>query len=113
MIPKSLPSDLIRGWAPVFGKDHAHASAGLRIAGIGPRIKAASRCPTEGPLAASGSRRATMTILSTYDLIALAGFIVAWGGYSLVMEYAPYCRRGLNARMNEYREAWMRRMLAR
>ena len=23
MIPKSLPSDLIRGWGPVFGKDHA------------------------------------------------------------------------------------------
>jgi hypothetical protein len=23
MIPKSLSSDLIRGWAPVFGKDHA------------------------------------------------------------------------------------------
>jgi hypothetical protein len=22
VIPKSLPSDLIRGWAPVFGKDH-------------------------------------------------------------------------------------------
>src|ERR1017187_9855686 len=23
MIPKSMPSDLIRGWEPVFGKDHA------------------------------------------------------------------------------------------
>ena len=23
MIPKSMPSDLIRGWTPVFGKDHA------------------------------------------------------------------------------------------
>jgi hypothetical protein len=23
MIPKSMPSDLIRGWWPVFGKDHA------------------------------------------------------------------------------------------
>jgi hypothetical protein len=23
MIPKSLPSDLIRGWSPVFGQDHA------------------------------------------------------------------------------------------
>jgi hypothetical protein len=23
MIPKSMPSDLIRGWRPVFGKDHA------------------------------------------------------------------------------------------
>jgi hypothetical protein len=23
MIPKNMPSDLIRGWRPVFGKDHA------------------------------------------------------------------------------------------
>jgi hypothetical protein len=23
MIPKSMPLDLIRGWKPVFGKDHA------------------------------------------------------------------------------------------
>jgi hypothetical protein len=23
MIPKSMPSDLIDGWKPVFGKDHA------------------------------------------------------------------------------------------
>jgi len=23
MIPKSMPSDLIRGWPAVFGKDHA------------------------------------------------------------------------------------------
>src|SRR5262245_63620715 len=29
------------------------------------------------------------------------------------MEDAPYSRQGLNARMNLYREAWMRRMLAR
>ena len=25
MIPKSMPLDLIRGWKPVFGKDHAPA----------------------------------------------------------------------------------------
>jgi hypothetical protein len=25
MIPKSMPSDLIRWWEPVFGKDHAQA----------------------------------------------------------------------------------------
>ena len=54
-----------------------------------------------------------MAFFSIYDLIALTWFIVAWGGYSLVLEYAPYCRGGLNARMNLYREAWMRRMLAR
>jgi uncharacterized membrane protein len=54
-----------------------------------------------------------MAFFSTYDLIALAGFIAAWGGYSIVIEFTPHGRRGLNARMNLYREAWMRRMLAR
>jgi uncharacterized membrane protein len=54
-----------------------------------------------------------MTVFSIYDLIALAGFIAAWGGYSLVIEFTPHGRQGLNARMNLYRESWMRRMLAR
>jgi hypothetical protein len=26
MIPKSMPPDLIRGWRPVFGKDHAQTN---------------------------------------------------------------------------------------
>src|SRR5262245_28016785 len=26
VIPKSLPSDLIRGWEPLFGKDHAQTN---------------------------------------------------------------------------------------
>jgi hypothetical protein len=26
VIPKSLPSDLIRAWKPVFGKDHAQTN---------------------------------------------------------------------------------------
>jgi hypothetical protein len=26
MIPKSMASDLIRGWHPVFGKDHAQTN---------------------------------------------------------------------------------------
>lgn len=54
-----------------------------------------------------------MTVFSTFDLIALAGFIAAWGGYSIVVEWTPHGRDSLNARMNLHREAWMRRMLAR
>ena len=27
MIPKSMPLDLIRGWSPVFGLDHAHVAS--------------------------------------------------------------------------------------
>ena len=47
------------------------------------------------------------------DLLALAWFIVAWGGYAVLLEYVPHAREGLNARMNRYREVWMRRMLDR
>jgi len=47
------------------------------------------------------------------DLLALAWFIVAWGGYAVLLEYVPHAREGLNARMNRYRAVWMRRMLDR
>ena len=47
------------------------------------------------------------------DLLALAWFIAAWGGYAILLEYVPHAREGLNARMNRYREVWMRRMLDR
>jgi hypothetical protein len=42
MIPKSLPSDLIRGWIPVFGQDHAfqdkkhHPEQGTMVFAAGP-----------------------------------------------------------------------------
>jgi uncharacterized membrane protein len=52
----------------------------------------------------------TFTVL---DLIALARFVIAWGTYSILMEWTPHGRLGLNARMNSCREMWMRRMLAR
>jgi uncharacterized membrane protein len=54
-----------------------------------------------------------MELFSVLDLIALASFIVAWGGYSILIDWTPHGRLGLNSRMNEYREMWMRRMLAR
>jgi uncharacterized membrane protein len=50
---------------------------------------------------------------STLDLIALAWFVAAWAGYAVLLEYVPHRREGLNARMNGYREVWMRRMLDR
>lgn len=50
---------------------------------------------------------------STLDVIALAWFVVAWTVYAMMLEYAPHKREGLNARMNRYRETWVRRMLAR
>jgi uncharacterized membrane protein len=54
-----------------------------------------------------------MALLSLPDLIALVGFIAAWGGYSLLVEWTRHGRDGLNQRMHKYREVWMRRMLAR
>src|SRR5882757_1379147 len=50
---------------------------------------------------------------TTLDLIALAWFVAAWAGYAILLEYVPRHKEGLNARMNRYREVWMRRMLDR
>lgn len=54
-----------------------------------------------------------MNLFAVLDIVALTGFVVAWGVYSIVVEWTPHGRLGLNARMNGYRETWMRRMLAR
>ncbi|KAB2865965.1 MAG: DUF599 domain-containing protein [Bauldia sp.] len=54
-----------------------------------------------------------MSPFSTLDLVALAWFIVAWAAYAITLELTPYGRDGLNARMNRYREVWMREMLGR
>jgi uncharacterized membrane protein len=47
------------------------------------------------------------------DLVAIAWFVAAWTAYALLLEFVPRKREGLNARMNRYREVWMRRMLDR
>jgi len=54
-----------------------------------------------------------MTLFTILDLVALVGFVGAWGGYSILVDWTPHGRLGLNSRMNGYREMWMRRMLAR
>lgn len=51
--------------------------------------------------------------LSPLDLGALAFFIAAWVVYAIVVERTRHGRGGLNARMNRYREVWVRRILAR
>ena len=50
---------------------------------------------------------------SILDVIALAGFVAAWGGYAFIVERTRHGADGLNARMVAYREIWMRRMLGR
>src|SRR5712691_1000466 len=55
-----------------------------------------------------------MTQLFTpLDLAGLACFLAAWIGYAVMIEWTPHGRTSLNARMDSYREVWMRRMLAR
>src|SRR5215471_10736912 len=54
-----------------------------------------------------------MQLFTLPDLIALACFLVAWISYAVMIEWAPHGRTSLNARMDHYREVWMRRMLAR
>src|SRR6266571_1429054 len=51
--------------------------------------------------------------LTPLDLLALGWFVVAWTAYAILLEYVPHRREGLNARMNRFREVWMRRMLDR
>jgi uncharacterized membrane protein len=54
-----------------------------------------------------------MTILPALDLLAVGYFIVAWAGYAAAVEWGWWDHRGLSARMDEYREVWMRRTLFR
>lgn len=54
-----------------------------------------------------------MTILTLPDLVAFAWFLVAWLGYSFVIEKTSHGRESLNALLNGYRDEWMERLLAR
>lgn len=54
-----------------------------------------------------------MNLFATVDLFAIAFFFLAWGFYAVVIERANLGSNSLNARMNIYREVWMRRLLDR
>ncbi|MBX9709503.1 MAG: DUF599 domain-containing protein [Xanthobacteraceae bacterium] len=54
-----------------------------------------------------------MIVFSTPDIVAISGFILAWTVYAVTLERTPHGRDSLNARMNIYREVWIRRMLDR
>jgi uncharacterized membrane protein len=54
-----------------------------------------------------------MALFTPLDLVALAWFVAAWGGYAFLVERTRHGRISLNRRMNTFREVWMRRMLAR
>src|ERR1700740_1838856 len=49
----------------------------------------------------------------TVDILAVGFFILEWLVYALTLEHAAYGRDSLSARINVYREVWIRRLLDR
>jgi uncharacterized membrane protein len=47
------------------------------------------------------------------DILAVGFFIIEWLIYAVTLEQSAYGRNSLSARMNVYREIWVRRMLDR
>src|SRR5437588_11979673 len=47
------------------------------------------------------------------DIIAVSFFALEWLTYAITLEHTAYGRNGLSARMNIYREVWVRNMLDR
>src|SRR3984885_13667691 len=47
------------------------------------------------------------------DILAVGFFIFEWLVYAITLEHTAYGRDSLSARMNVYREVWIRRMLER
>ena len=54
-----------------------------------------------------------MPAYSTVDLFAVGFFVLEWAVYAVTLEHTAYGRNSLSARMNVYREVWVRRMLDR
>jgi uncharacterized membrane protein len=54
-----------------------------------------------------------MIAYSMVDVFAVGFFILEWTVYAVTLERTAYGRDSLSARMNAYREVWMRRMLNR
>jgi len=47
------------------------------------------------------------------DILAVGFFILEWLVYAITLEHTAYGRDSLSARMNVYREVWVRRLLER
>jgi uncharacterized membrane protein len=58
-------------------------------------------------------REELMGAYSTVDILAVGFFILEWTVYAVTLEHTAYGRDSLSARMNAYREVWIRRMLDR
>src|SRR6202035_3955745 len=60
----------------------------------------------------AGHRGSNMGAYSV-DIFAVGFFILEWTVYAVTLEHTAYGRDSLSARMNVYREVWVRRMLDR
>jgi uncharacterized membrane protein len=49
----------------------------------------------------------------TIDILAVGFFVLEWLAYTVTLEHTSYGRDSLSARMNVYREIWIRRLLDR
>lgn len=54
-----------------------------------------------------------MSLFAPLDLAAFAFFALAWAAYAVALERTRFGEGGLNARMDRYRELWIRRALGR
>jgi uncharacterized membrane protein len=54
-----------------------------------------------------------MRLFSVLDLVALTWFVAVWVIYATALSRSERRKRGLNAEMDRYRDAWMAQMLAR
>jgi uncharacterized membrane protein len=54
-----------------------------------------------------------MVDYSWVDVVAVGFFIIEWTTYAITLEHSAYGRDSLSARMNVYREVWIRRMMDR
>ncbi len=54
-----------------------------------------------------------MDVLSTYDLAAAAWFLIAWFGFSFVVDVSPIRKKTLSCTMDDYRRHWMVAMAMR
>jgi uncharacterized membrane protein len=49
----------------------------------------------------------------TVDILAVSFFAIEWTVYAVTLEHTAYGRDSLSARMHDYREIWIRRLLDR
>ncbi len=54
-----------------------------------------------------------MAAFPIVDIFAVGFFVLEWTVYAVTLEHSAYGRDSLSARMNVYREVWVRRMLDR